>query len=52
MWKTLWMILLVAGMGGFVIAAVLVAVRALPELMSLLGHSRGSRDGDRRSGPS
>ena len=36
MWKVIWIALLVAGMAGFVITALLVSIRAVPELISLL----------------
>ena len=49
MWKIAWMILLAAGMGAFVVTAVLVAVRGFPELKSLLARSRENRDSDRQS---
>ncbi len=36
MWKTIWLVLLVVGMGSFVVTALRVSVRALPELADLL----------------
>ncbi len=49
MWKIAWMIVLAAGMGAFVVTAVLVAVRGLPELKSLLARGRGSGGPDQES---
>jgi len=51
MWKWVWIAVLVTGMASFVLTALVVAVKALPELIDLLRlHRRGGDEGPRVPG--
>ena len=44
MWKGIWLTLLIMGMGSFVVTSLIVAVRAIPELLDLLRQHRDLED--------